>query len=76
VITGQAIGKIWLESVAEVVEEARWFAEEVIPDLSGLDRETRSSIETACGFEYTEGPAAYARCINSHLRSIGLKPGD
>jgi len=45
-----------------------------IPDLSRLDNETQSSIRIACVVAKTEGPAVYARCINSQLASIGIKP--
>ncbi len=44
-----------------------------IPDLSGLDRETRSSIRLACGIARGDGPVAYARCLNAQLESIGVK---
>ena len=45
-----------------------------IPDLSGLDYETKSSIKIACVVAKTEGPAPYARCIKNQLASIGIKP--
>ncbi|MDC0531415.1 serine protease [Alphaproteobacteria bacterium] len=45
-----------------------------IPDLSRYDNETQSSIRIACVVAKTEGPAVYARCINSQLASIGIKP--
>ncbi len=45
-----------------------------IPDLSGLDYETRSSIKIACGPAKSDGPAPYARCINEQLKSIGINP--
>ena len=44
-----------------------------IPSLDGLDYETRSSIQLACVVQKTQGPAAYARCLNRHLASIGIK---
>ncbi len=43
-----------------------------IPDLSGLDYETRGSIESACMNKYSKGPVAYGNCINSQLESIGI----
>ena len=46
-----------------------------LPDLSRLDYEVRTSIESACGYKKRmEGPASYARCINKQLTSIGLTP--
>jgi len=40
--------------------------------LSGIDSDTRLSIELACIEENTRGPAIYARCIRSQLASIGV----
>jgi len=40
--------------------------------LSGLDSDTRLSIELACIGENTRGPAIYAKCIRGHLASIGV----
>ena len=42
------------------------------PDLSGLDSDTRSSIEVACVTAKTEGSARYYECVNDQLASIGL----
>jgi S1-C subfamily serine protease len=39
-----------------------------------LDYATRSSITVACVNEKLRGPAPYARCINAHLKSIGINP--
>ena len=41
-----------------------------IPELSGLDRDTRMSIEIACGGAKTDGPAPYRKCIERQLKSI------
>jgi hypothetical protein len=46
------------------------------PNLSSLDAETRQSIELACLMEKIEGPAAYGRCLNAQLNSIGVQPSD
>ena len=43
---------------------------EELPSLSGLDNETKSSIQLACGLAKMEGPAIYADCLNKHLDSI------
>ncbi len=45
-----------------------------IPDLSGLDYETASSIKAACVFARTEDPVAYARCLNTHLEGLKTSP--
>ena len=45
-----------------------------IPDMSNLDYETKSSIEIACVYAKTKGPAKYANCIRDQLRSIGINP--
>ena len=42
------------------------------PDLSGLDRDTRQSIELACITEKTQGPAPYRGCLEQQLQSIGI----
>ena len=41
-----------------------------MPDLSGLDRDTRMSIEIACGGAKTDGPAPYRKCLERQLKSI------
>jgi S1-C subfamily serine protease len=41
-----------------------------IPNLSNLDFETKSSIEIACAYQRTLGPAKYASCINQQLASL------
>ncbi len=41
-------------------------------DLTGLDSDTRSSIEVACVTAKTEGSARYYECVNNQLASIGL----
>ena len=45
-----------------------------IPNLSDLDRETKSSIELACITSYSDGPVAYARCLNGHLSQMETAP--
>ena len=45
-----------------------------IPSLSGLDSELRHSILVACVVAKTQGPASYIKCLNLHLRSIGIAP--
>jgi hypothetical protein len=42
------------------------------PDLSGLDRDTRQSIEIACVGAKTDGPAPYRKCLERQLKSIGI----
>ena len=42
------------------------------PDLSGLESDTRSSIEVTCVTAKTEGSARYYECVNDQLASIGL----
>ncbi|MCB0230064.1 MAG: hypothetical protein KDH90_13225 [Anaerolineae bacterium] len=42
------------------------------PDLSGLDGETRRSIEAACIGEFYQGPAPHRKCLKHHLESIGI----
>jgi hypothetical protein len=39
-------------------------------DLSGLDRQTRTSIEMACSGEKLDGPAPHRKCIEMQLQSI------
>jgi S1-C subfamily serine protease len=46
-----------------------------IPDLSGLDYQTKSSIETACALAQMRGPAVYGRCINKQLADLRNSPG-
>ena len=46
-----------------------------MPSLDGLDYETRSSIQIACMIEKTQGPAAYARCLNSQLATLSNSSG-
>lgn len=41
-----------------------------VPDLSGLDRDTRMSIQIACGSAKAEGPAPYRTCVIRQLESI------
>lgn len=43
-----------------------------IPDLSRLDDVTRELIQRACHSTKFEGPAAYSRCLQQHLASIGV----
>ena len=46
-----------------------------VPDLSGLDPQTREPIENACKTErFRGGPAAYAACLGEQLTSIGIEP--
>jgi hypothetical protein len=40
------------------------------PDLGGIDREDRRSIELACVMERGDGPAVYNRCLREHLRTL------
>ena len=47
---------------------------QAIPDMSNLDYQTRTSIEVACVYAQTKGPAKYANCIRKHLKSIGINP--
>ena len=45
------------------------------PDLSGLSREERESIQSVCSSEkYLQGPVAYNRCVASQLRSLKDAP--
>ena len=39
-------------------------------DLSGLDHDTKMSIQIACGGAQTEGPAPYRKCLERQLKSI------
>jgi len=58
----------------ECTDEVR--PQSIIPDLCGLDRETRESIKSVCSSaKYNSGPAAYARCINKQLSSIQNSTG-
>lgn len=41
-----------------------------VPDLSGLDADTRMSIQLACGSSMAEGPAPYRNCVGRQLTSI------
>ena len=43
---------------------------ENLPSLSGLDYETKSSIQLACSLAKIEGPAVYGDCLKKHLDSI------
>ena len=44
------------------------------PDPSSFDKDTRDSIDLACGVAYANGPAAYAECLRAQLQSIGIQP--
>tara|TARA_B100000963_G_C22490704_1_gene609143 strand:- start:394 stop:729 length:336 start_codon:yes stop_codon:yes gene_type:complete len=44
--------------------------DQLFPDLSGLNKETRDSIKAACYMEKIKGPKKYAECQNKHLASI------
>ena len=45
------------------------------PDLSGLSREERESIQSVCSSEkYLQGPVAYNRCVASQLSSLKGAP--
>jgi hypothetical protein len=41
-----------------------------VPDLSGLDPDTRMSIQLACAHAKVEGPAPYRDCVGRQLESI------
>ncbi|NGP51978.1 hypothetical protein [Thioalkalivibrio sp. XN8] len=46
-----------------------------VPDLSGLDLDTRTSIQLACARAKVEGPTVYRDCIVNQLESIeGMDP--
>jgi hypothetical protein len=48
------------------------FAQTPLPDLSGLNREDRTSIEAACSSaKYGGGPASYHECLDRQLREMG-----
>ena len=61
--------KIFL-SVAVFFGSAGLGLGQTMPDLSGLNYETKSSIQSACYDAKIQGPAPYARCINSHLATV------
>src|SRR3989441_189391 len=46
-----------------------------IPSLSGLDDETRQSIELACITQKGQGPVAYGRCLNKQINALRGSPG-
>ena len=46
-----------------------------IPNLGGYDRETRHSMELACGSENGKGPVAYGACLNRQIASLQNSPG-
>ncbi|MET0217197.1 MAG: hypothetical protein ABW205_04605, partial [Burkholderiales bacterium] len=45
-----------------------------IPDISTFDLTTRQSLELACIGAKTEGPAAYARCLNEQISALQASP--
>jgi hypothetical protein len=63
-----ALGLIGLCVAAGAVGQA-------IPDLRGLDAETRQSLDLACIAARQQGPVAYARCVNEQLAALRESPG-
>ena len=45
-----------------------------IPNLSGYDRETRLSMESACVSQHGKGPVAYGACLRKHVERLGTPP--
>jgi S1-C subfamily serine protease len=48
---------------------------QAIPDLRGLDVETRQSLDLACIAARQQGPVPYARCLNQQLEALRDSPG-
>jgi len=65
--------KIVIISFILIINFIKITTAESIPDMSNLDYETRSSIKIACVTAKYNGPAPYAKCVQKHLRSIGIK---
>ena len=50
-------------------------AAEGVPDLSGFDGQTQTSIELACGTQFSKGPAVYRECLNKQVDALRGSPG-
>jgi hypothetical protein len=48
---------------------------QTIPDLSGLDGETRQSLDLACIGAKLQGPVPYRRCLSEQLEALRGSPG-
>ena len=46
-------------------------AESRSPDLSGLTYQEKGSIQSACSYAYTQGAAAYNKCLRKQLAELG-----
>jgi len=63
-----ALGLLWLCLAAGARAQP-------IPDLRGLDAETRQSLDLACIGARQQGPVAYGRCVNEQLDALRDSPG-
>lgn len=63
-----AFGLVWLCVAAGARAQA-------IPDLRGLDAETRQALDLACIGARQQGPVPYSRCVNEQLDALRDSPG-
>jgi hypothetical protein len=66
---------ITLTAAVLVCKHALAVAVQGAPDLTGFDKQTRDSIELACGVQYGNGPAAYGECLRKQIESVRSSPG-
>jgi hypothetical protein len=46
-----------------------------MPNLGEFSMATRQSLELACTFSRSEGPASYRRCLTYHIEALRNSPG-
>ena len=71
-LTSLAFGAV---SCAPLTAETTGDLPKTTPNLSGYDRETRFTMEYACGSEQRHGPVAYGECLNQQIASLQRSPG-